>query len=136
MDEISTKAINIGVAVFITIIIISGVFFVINQIKTIYGQVYETDISIQNSFSEFDQYDNTVKTGIDVINAAKKYVENPLVIVRIGATQINEKSATFYTKYSSYNVKNLTELGNQKYKATMSKDNSTGVMTITFTLIS
>ena len=54
MDEISNKAISIGVAVFITIIIASGVFYVINQIKDIYGQVYNTDIALQNSFSEFD----------------------------------------------------------------------------------
>lgn len=136
MDEISNKAISIGVAVFITIAIVSGVFYVINQMKVIYGQVYETDISIQSSFSEFEAYENTEKSGIEVLNAVKKYLDNPLVKVYIDNRQVTKNHA-FYTNYTSKIGKNdyttyLSSLGEQLYSSSMSIDNSTGVTTLRF----
>ena len=136
MDEISNKAISIGVAIFITIAITSGVFYVINQIKNIYGQVYNTDVSIQSSFSEFDAYDNTQKTGIDVLNAIKKYLGNPLVKIIIDNTEINSNSA-FYTTYKSKIGTNdytnyLSKLGEQKYNSKIIFTESTGVTNIVF----
>lgn len=134
MDEISNKALNIGVAIFITIIITSGVFYVINQIKNIYGQVYNTDIALQNNFSEFDSYENTKKTGIDVLNAVKKYLDDPHVIVEINGENIGTTSA-FYTNYKNkVNTDELDSflsvLGTKKYSSTVSDDN--GVTTIIF----
>lgn len=85
MDTPANKALTIAVAIFITIMITSGVFFSIGQMQSIYSQVYETDISIQNRFSEYEAFDNTEKTGIDLMNTAKKYRDSDVVTVRIGA---------------------------------------------------
>ena len=152
MDEITSKALTIGVAVFITIAITSGLLMVIDQIKEIYGQVYETDISLQSSFSEFDAYDNVPKTGIDVINAIKKYENDPGVIVQLsngsniyavytGASDVSTNKWGKYNDYLNY-VKtgddaalraHLTTLGTYKYTATVKRQESTGRMIITFT---
>ena len=72
-------------SVFITIMITSGVFFSVGQMQNIYSQVYETDISIQNRFGEYEAFDNTEKTGIDLLNTAKKYRDSEIVTVRISA---------------------------------------------------
>lgn len=126
MEEMSSKAINIGVALFITIIIISGVFYVINQVKTIYGQVYETNTSIQDRFSEFDQFDNTKKTGIDVLNAVKKYRNNSLVKFE----GINPDS--LYNEFANASEDKLIDLGKRSYTSSVYTDESSGITTITF----
>ena len=138
MDEISSQAISIAVGVFVTIAIVSGVFYVINEMKVIYEQVYETDISIQSSFSEFEQYDNTVKTGIDVLNVVKKYLNNSQVKITISGVEIDETS-TFYTNY--VNKKNtdqlenfLSKLGEDRYNSSVITDDATGITTIAFVI--
>lgn len=104
MDDASNKAITIAVGVFITIIITSGVLFSIGQMQEVYSRVYETDVSIQNKFDEYDTYVQTgdniksntnIKTGIEVINAIKKYINSPVVKIYVdnggntGSTQLN-----------------------------------------------
>lgn len=89
MDTASNRALTIAVAVLVTIVITSGVLFSISQMQDIYKQVYETDVNIQNRFSEYEAYDNTIKTGLDVMNAAKKYRDSNLVKVIVGIKQIN-----------------------------------------------
>jgi len=138
LDEISSQAISIAVGVFVTIAIVSGVFYVINEMKVIYEQVYETDISIQSSFSEFEQYDNTVKTGIDVLNVVKKYLNNSQVKITISGVEIDETS-TFYTNY--VNKKNtdqlenfLSKLGEDRYNSSVITDDATGITTIAFVI--
>lgn len=136
MDEISNKAITIGVAIFITIAIVSGVFYVINQIKAIYGQVYETDVSIQSMFSEFDEYENAEKSGVEVLSTVKKYLENPLVKIRIGNNEITSTS-TFYTQYTNAltqgkEIEFLSKLGEQKYISSVTLNESTGITYVLF----
>lgn len=131
MDEISNKALLIGVGLFITIIITSGVFYVLNQMKEVYSQVYETNISLQDMFSEYDQYDNTNKTGIDLYNTVKKYRNNSLVIIKVeNAVQDKE---TFISNNSSEDSQ--VKLGSQKYITTLEKNLNTGEVIITFTEI-
>lgn len=89
MDLAANKALTIATAVFITIIITSAVLFSISQMQNIYEQVYETDTNIQNRFTEYDSFDNTTKTGIDVKNTAKKYRNSNLVEVYLGSRRIN-----------------------------------------------
>ena len=81
MDVLANKAIIIGVSLFITIAITSGIIAMMGQVKNIYKDVYKTDISIQDKFSEYDKYDNTTKTGIDMLNTAKKYKDSAMVSV-------------------------------------------------------
>ena len=81
MDYMSNKALIIAVSLIVTMAIASAVLLIINQVVTVYGQVYETDTSIQSGFDEFDSYDNTQKTALDVLNTVKKYKNNSLVSV-------------------------------------------------------
>lgn len=131
MDEISNKALLIGVGLFITIIITSGVFYVLSQMKDIYSQVYETNISLQDMFSEYDQYDNTNKTGIDLYNTVKKYRNNSLVIIKVG-NAVQDKE-TFISNNSSEDSQVI--LGSEKYITTLEKNLNTGEVIITFTAI-
>lgn len=73
MENSANKAIMIGVGIFVTVAITSGILFSINQMKNIYSNVYETDTSMTSRFSEYDAFDNTIVTGVDVINAINKY---------------------------------------------------------------
>ena len=96
MDFMANKAIMIAVSIFITLAIASGVLMIINNIQLIYGQVYETDTSITNQFSEFDKFDNSDLLGIDIENAIRKYQGNKLVIIN-GPKEIEEKDySTIY----------------------------------------
>ena len=91
MDDASNKALTIAVGVLITIIVTSGVLFSIAQMQQIYSQVYETDVSIQNRFDEFDTYregsiikdgytfNGNVKTGIEMVNAINRYMNETIV---------------------------------------------------------
>lgn len=125
MDLAANKALTIATGVLITIIITSGVLFSISQMQNIYSQVYETDTNIQNRFSEYEAYEDTTKTGIDVMNAAKKYRDSNIVKVYKGGTLIN----------TTYEIERLdTTLGGapgeELYKSSVTEVN--GIVTITF----
>ncbi len=89
MDFLSNKAIMIGVSLFVTMSIVSGVMLVVTQIQGIYKGVYKTNISISRMFSEYDAFDDAQKTGVDLLNAAKRYKDNRKVNVYLGGTLIN-----------------------------------------------
>lgn len=94
MDYMSNKALIIAVSLIVTMTVASAVLLIINQVTTIYGQVYETDTSIQNTFDEFDSYDNTEKTLLEFLNTIKKYRNNSNVTIRynsIDHTTVEEK---------------------------------------------
>lgn len=94
MDYMSNKALIIAVSLIVTMTVASAVLLIINQVTTIYGQVYETDTSIQNTFDEFDSYDNTEKTLLEFLNTIKKYRNNSNVTIRyksIDFTTVEEK---------------------------------------------
>lgn len=94
MDYMSNKALIIAVSLIVTMTVASAVLLIINQVTTIYGQVYETDTSIQNTFDEFDSYDNTEKTLLEFLNTVKKYRNNSNVTIRynsIDHTTVEEK---------------------------------------------
>lgn len=128
MDEISNKALMIGVALFVTIIITSGVLYTLGEMKEIYSKVYETNISLQDMFSEYDEYDNTKKTGIDVLNTVKKYKDDNLVEIYIGST--------FVDKLNYINTNNTQEIhqdiGKKVYNSNVNVNQDTGVVTIIF----
>lgn len=79
MSDISNKALIIAVSLFITISITSSILLIMSHFKDIYAEVEKTDINIGNRFTEFDKYDNTTLTGLDVKNTIKKYKKNSLV---------------------------------------------------------
>lgn len=103
MDYISNRAIMIGVGIFVTIAITSSIFAIIGQIQDVYKSVYETDISIQNRFNEFDMYNNTTKTGVDLLNAVRKYKDDPLVKIYYNGSPRNNASGIDYIETSLKN---------------------------------
>lgn len=128
MDEISNKALLIGVGLFVTIIITSGVLYTLGEMKEIYSQVYETNISLQDMFSEFDEYDNTLKTGIDILNTAKKYKDNNLVQIFINNQSIDKNNyINTYDTQEEFEV-----IGKEVYDSTVSIDQNTGEVRIIF----
>ena len=90
--------------------------------------MYETDTSIQSGFDEFDSYDNTQKTALDVLNTVKKYKNNSLVSVVDGnGSPYNEEALK-----RSLNVENAgtgdlsvnsTE-ASKTYSSTIKRDNN------------
>ena len=105
MDNSANKALTIGVAVFITIMITSAILFILGRMQEVYSRVYETDISIQNPFDEYDAFDSTTKTGIEVYNAVKKYVGNQFVTITFKGNLILEKGEFNSSKMSDDELK-------------------------------
>lgn len=85
MDFMANKALMIGVGIFITLAIASGVLMIVDNIRQIYSQVYETDTNITSRFGEYDKYENSELLGIDLINAVKKYKNNSNVKIYLGS---------------------------------------------------
>ncbi len=83
MDYMSNKALIIAVSLLVTIAITSAVLLIINQVTGVYRTVYETDTLIQSNFDEFDAYDGTLKTTLDLLNVAKKYKDVTNVFVTL-----------------------------------------------------
>ena len=105
MDNSANKALTIGVAVFITLMITSAILFILGRMQEVYSRVYETDISIQNQFDEYDAFDSTTKTGIEVYNAVKKYVGNQFVTITFKGNLILEKGEFNSSKMSDDELK-------------------------------
>lgn len=113
MEYMSNKALVIAVSLIISMSIASAVILVINQVMTVYKQVYETDTSIKSGFDEFDSYDNTTKTALEVLSAVKKYKDNSLVEI-IVAGQGNNKDAI--QSYIENSIINKNSIINEKNK--------------------
>lgn len=134
MDYMSNKALIIAVSLIVTMAIASSVLLIINQVTTIYGQVYETDTSIQNTFDEFDSYDNTEKTLLEFLNTVKKYRNNSNVTIRYNSfdyTTVEEKdkeidNLKIYLKIEKDNEKISidTTFSSSMYIANVEKNNN------------
>ncbi|MDO4282023.1 MAG: hypothetical protein Q4D02_00115 [Clostridia bacterium] len=96
MDNTTNKALMIGVSLFVTVIIASGVIGVINQIKKVYADVYNTDTNLSSRFSEFTKYEETNRTGLDMINAANKYYNDNFVIIEYKENVLNNELGIEY----------------------------------------
>lgn len=121
MENSTSKAIMIGVGIFVTVAITSGILFSINQMKDIYSKVYETDTSITSRFSEYDAFDGTTVTGVDVINAISKYKDLVVSVVNTSipartSENFEEAMNDFYTyKFSSELVINQEKVTGIKF---------------------
>lgn len=106
MEYMSNKALVIAVSLIISMSIASAVILVINQVMTVYKQVYETDTSIKSGFDEFDSYDNTTKTALEVLSTVKKYKDNSLVEIIVAGQGNNKDAIQSYIENSIINDKN------------------------------
>lgn len=110
MNELSVKAIVIGVSITVTIIILTVVIFEFTEIQKLYSNVAQTDISFESRLDEFDKYrdSNNDFNGLDVRNTLKKYENETQVKVCInnGTSEvcddsIDENSLVYNRKYIS-----------------------------------
>lgn len=128
MDYMSNKALIIAVSLIVTMAIASAVLLIINQVVTVYGQVYETDTSIQSGFDEFDSYDNTQKTALDVLNTVKKYKNNSLVSVVDGnGSPYNEEDLKKSLNVENAGTEDLSVNSieaSRTYSSTIKRDNN------------
>ena len=83
MDEISTKAIIIGVAITVTLLIVTTIILEFNEISKIYKSVSETEVSFESRLNELDKFrdSNNIFYGIDVKNTWEKYKNDKTVVV-------------------------------------------------------
>lgn len=124
----SNKALIIAVSLIVTMAIASAVILIINQVVTVYGQVYETDTSIQSGFDEFDSYDNTQKTALDVLNTVKKYKNNSLVsVVDENGSPYNEEDLKRSLEVENAGTEDLSvnsTKASKTYSSTIKRDNN------------
>ena len=94
MDDIATRAVIIGVNIFVTITIVSLIVIMFFQMGEIYGIVKNTDTSIYNKFDDvYSMYHGKVESGIGLLNALKRQEETKdkfVVIQYEGSDKIRE----------------------------------------------
>lgn len=123
MDSLTNRAVMIGVGLFITIMITSGIIYAFQQFTRVYKEVYETDINLHSDFGEFDAFNNTVKTGLDFINACKKYQNDPLVTIKLRGGVVDKKNWKNYQSSIQYE---------KRFNVTMEQNAKEGTTTISF----
>lgn len=97
MDDISTRAIIIGVNIFVTITIVSLLIVMFSQMGEIYGLVSTIDTSISSRFSDiYSMYHGRTETGVGLLNTIKTFEEDneyQVVIRYPGDEAVREKLA-------------------------------------------
>lgn len=77
MTDISTRAVIIGVSIFVTLTLVSLIVIMFFEMQEIYGLVLETDTDIYSQFNDvYSTYYGRVETGIGLLNTIKKQEEN------------------------------------------------------------
>ena len=109
MGESLNKAIGLGVGIFITLLIVSGVITIFSQMQQIYSNVSNTDTNVTTRFGKFAMYDNTEITGLDLVNCANKYYNENLVVVSYSGRDLNNADGVNY-------LQELVDNGTLKYE--------------------
>ena len=115
MDDITTRTVVIGVGIIVTLTIVSLLIIMFFQMSDIYGVVLKTDTSIAGRFNDvYSMYDGKVTTGIGLLNAIKKYEDNPdhyLVIKYPKSDELRQEIKAYNTGRSESDQKReATEL--------------------------
>lgn len=97
MDDNATRAIVIGVNVFVTITIVTIVMFMFFQMQEIYGVVAKTDNSIYSTFDNVHaMYSGRTMSGLGLLNTIKKYENQTykeIVIQYPGSDRVQQYTA-------------------------------------------
>ncbi len=119
MDN-AQKAIVVGVALFITIIIVAAVMLITGIGTNLLnkGTDKASNVAAQLDQTELEQYDNTTMSGALVVSAIKKYNtdSNIVVVVKTGTSGTNYK-VTSSRKFSESTVNINHQSGTTYYKA-------------------
>lgn len=96
MGDAANQAISLGVGIFVTLLIASGVIFIFSQMQDVYSEVSATDTNIAAQFGEYAMYDNTTVTGLEVVNCANKYYNENLVVIMYNNVEVNTQDGLTY----------------------------------------
>ncbi len=134
MGDAANQAISLGVGIFITLLIASGVIFIFSQMQDVYSEVSATDTNIAAQFGEYAMYDNTTLTGLEVINCANKYYNENMVVVSYMGRDVNNVDGI---QYLEQQLNNGFLSYDQKYSSIIEEVEYDGIMKtrITFTRI-
>ena len=134
MGDAANQAISLGVGIFVTLLIASGVIFIFSQMQDVYSEVSATDTNIAAQFGEYAMYDNTTVTGLEVVNCANKYYNENFVVVSYMGRDVNNAEGIQYLE-QQLNRGFLTY--DQKYSSIAEEVEYDGLMKtrITFTRI-
>lgn len=92
MDDITTRAIVIGVSIFVTLTIVTLVITMFFQMQEIYGIVATTDTSIYSAFDDiYAMYYGRTMSGLGLLNTIKRYEDRTdidVVVVYPGSSDI------------------------------------------------
>lgn len=105
MDEIVTKALIIGVSIFVTLLIVTVLIFEFTQIRDIYKVTAETNITFEERLDEFNKYRDSSNyfNGLDVKNTIEKYRNDKTVDVCLEEDEVITCGDTFTVSQSDYN---------------------------------
>lgn len=94
MDDMATRAIIIGVNIFVTITIVTLILMMFNELGGVYGLVKNTETSISSRFSDiYSVYNGKSESGLGLLNTLKKFEDEgvtPIVIIYPSSTEIKE----------------------------------------------
>jgi len=129
MDEIASKAVIIGVSIFVTLLIVTVLIFEFTQIKDLYRASAETDITFEARLDEFDKYrdSNNIFYGLDVRNTIEKYKNDPTVKVCINVGGVETCNEPVCEEKGGVRICNSTLVINEqdynkKYKPSFKED--------------
>ncbi len=134
MGDAANQAISLGVGIFVTLLIASGVIFIFSQMQDVYSEVSATDTNIAAQFGEYAMYDNTTITGLEVVNCANKYYDDNMVVVSYMGRDVNNADGI---QYLEQQLNNGFLTYDQKYSSIVEEVEYDGIMKtrITFTRI-
>ncbi len=134
MGDAANQAISLGVGIFVTLLIASGVIFIFSQMQDVYSEVSATDTNIAAQFGEYAMYDNTTITGLEVVNCANKYYDDNMVVVSYMGRDVNNADGI---QYLEQQLNNGFLTYDQKYSSIAEEVEYDGIMKtrITFTRI-
>ncbi len=134
MGEAANRAISLGVGIFVTLLIASGVIFIFSQMQEVYSQVSATNTNIAAQFGEYAMYDNTTVTGLEVINCANKYYNESFVVVNYMGRDVNNVDGL---QYLDQQLENGNLSYDQKYSSIIEEVDYDGIIKtrITFTRV-
>ena len=134
MGDAANQAISLGVGIFVTLLIASGVIFIFSQMQDVYSEVSATDTNIAAQFGEYAMYDNTTITGLEVVNCANKYYDDNMVVVSYMGRDVNNADGI---QYLEQQLNNGFLNYDQKYSSIAEEVEYDGIMKtrITFTRI-
>ena len=125
MGDAANQAISLGVGIFITLLIASGVIFIFSQMQDVYSEVSATDTNIAAQFGEYAMYDNTTLTGLEVINCANKYYNENMVVVSYMGRDVNNVDGI---QYLEQQLNNGFLSYDQKYSSIIEEVEYDGIM--------